>query len=220
MRGFRHVSSGLVVLALALVLLILSGCGSNSCAPDKSYETREITQTVDVYADESYTVQEERLVGEKCTERNYTVVNSRHNEFNMSLGEQEWVSKPLIKGQTNYLRRIVTIWNPHDTLKSVYVDKVYWYNGSVTKRSRNPMMLLVDPKTSRETIVFWDTQYDPLLDVTLEFANTTREIKTERTCVNETEIVDLTKSRKVHSGTQDEVTGYDNIVKVKLKRDC
>ena len=86
------------------------------------------------------------------------------------------------------------------------------------------MMFLVDPKSSRTLYVMWDTQYDPLKDVTVVFTNNTEylgvETTTMRMCINQTEKYNVTKYNKVKTGTTEEVQGYDNVVKVKLKKKC
>jgi hypothetical protein len=177
MRGYRH------VLVLGLVMLILfllvTGC-SNRCAPEKTYEKRPVTNTVELYADEPYTVTETKVVGEKCIERHYSEMND--SRFNLSIGEVEWLIQPPVPGETNYIRRTVVVFNGRDEVDAVYLDKIHLYNGTETLRSKFPMMFLVEPKSSR----------------TLYF----------------------TKTRKVLTGTRDEVAGHEDVVKVKLKRDC
>ncbi|MBI5880837.1 hypothetical protein HZB90_01775, partial [archaeon] len=137
---------------------------------------------------------------------------------------KEWIKQPPIVNETNYLRRVVTIFNGRDEVDAVYLDKIYLYDGNETKRSKTPMMFLVEPKESRTLYVMWDTQYDPLKDVTVGFTNNTEylgvETTTMRMCINETEKYNTTKYKKVKTGTTEEVQGYDNVVKVKLKKKC
>jgi hypothetical protein len=220
MRGFRHAWILAIVLLIILILTV-TGC-SKTCAPESTREERPITRTVEIYAEEPYTVQENKVVEEKCIERHYSDMND--SKFSLSIGEKEWIGKPLIVGQTNYLRRIVTVFNGRDEVDAVYLDKIYLYDGEETKRSEHPMMFLVEPKSTRKLFVMWDTQYDPLKDVTIDFTNNTEELgfttDIMRLCYNQTEQVNVTKYRKVVTGTEEEITGYDSVVKVKLKRDC
>jgi hypothetical protein len=218
MRGFRQVG---ILVALVLIILIVAGC-SNKCAPTKTYEKRPVTNTVELFSEEPYTVQETRVTGQKCIERDYSEMNN--SRFNISIEEKEWLRQPPVMNETNNLRRIVTIFNGLDEIDAVYLDKVYLYDGNETKRSKTPMMFLVDPKSSRTLYVMWDTQYDPLKDVTVEFTNNTAylgfETTTMRMCINETEKYNTTEYRKIKTGTTEEVQGYNNVVKVKLNKKC
>jgi hypothetical protein len=220
MRGFRH---GWVVVVAALILflsLVLSGC-SSSCTAEREVDERPIVQTKDTYSDEMYTTTETRVTGENCIERHYSEMND--SRFDLSIGEKEWLGEP-IEGETNYLRRVVNVYNARDEIDTVYLDKIYKYNGTEYKRSRTPLKFLVDPESTRTLYLLWDTQYDPLKDLTADFTNNTEQLgfktRVVRMCYNETEKVNVTKNRKVVSGTVDEVTGYDKVVKVKLKRGC
>jgi hypothetical protein len=219
MRGYRHV--WFLVVFILIIGTALSGC-SSKCAPDKTYEKRANVQTVEKYADEPYTVSETKVVGEKCIERHYSEMND--SRFNLSIGDIEWLKQPPVEGETNYLRRVVVVHNARNETDAVYLDKIYLYNGTETKRSKTPMMFLVEPKTSRTLYFMWDTQYDKLKDLTADFTNNTEQLgftkKIMRMCYNETEKVNLTKYRKVVTGTSEEVTGYDDVVRVKLKKDC
>ncbi len=217
MRGFRHAS---ILAAVMLIFLLLYGCTDN-CAPEKYVDERVVTQTTDLYADEPYTVTEIRVVGQKCIERHYSDMND--SRFNLSIGPREWIGDA-VKGASGKVRRVVTVFNALDEIDAVYLDKVYKYNGTETKRSRTPMMFLVDPKSTRKLFFLWDTQYDPLKDITAEFTNNTEQIgfKTQvvKMCINQTEKYNVTKYRKVVSGTQEKIIGTDKVVKVKLKRGC
>ena len=165
-------------------------------------------------------MQETRVVGEECIERHYSTLND--SKFNLSVGEAEWLKQPPVVGETNYVRRVATIFNGLDEVDTVWLDKIYLYNGTETKRSKHPMMYLVDPKSTRTLYVMWDTQYDPLKDVTIDFTNNTEQTGVETTvfrlCVNQTETVNVTKHRKVLTGSTEEVVGYDEVVRVKLPR--
>ena len=217
MRGFRHVSILVIVLIIAFALV--SGCEDKPRKLEVSNEQREITETKNVYAEEQYTVQEKRIIGEKCIERHYSELNN--SRFKLSHSEPEWVSDPVI-GETNYLRRIATVFNALDEIKMVYLDKIYLYNGTETKRSKNPMKFMIDPKSTRTLYVVWNTQYDPLKDVMLDFTNKTKQLGFDtsimRMCYNETETFNVTKTREVLVGTEEEIIGYDKFVKVKLER--
>jgi hypothetical protein len=221
MRGFRQ--AGILAVMLMLATLLIAGCG-NKCLPSKSYEQRPLIETVELYSDEPYTVEEIRVVGQKCVEKDYSEFSKSQEMFKLSMSNKEWIGKPTIPGQTNQVRRIATIFNGGDELDAVYLDKIYLYNGTETKRSKHPMMFLVDPKTSRNLYVVWDTQFDPLKDVTMDFTNNSAELGVETTtmrlCYNETEKYNTTKYRKVLTGTKEELNGYDNVVKVKLNRKC
>ncbi len=222
MGGCRHIGRSAVVLSLLVIILLIAGCGADSCGPTKIYEKRAVTKTIEKYIDEPYVVQENKVVGEKCIEQHYSEMNN--SRFSISIEETEWVSRPLIPGETNYVRRVVNIFNALDEIDAIYLDKIFLYNGTETKRSKTPLMFLVDPKSTRTLYVMWNTQYDPLKDVTVDMTNNTKEIGFEtrimRMCYNETEKVNITKYRKVLSDTEEQVLGYDDIVKVKLNRKC
>ena len=98
---------------------------------------------------------------------------------------------------------------------------MYYFKGEETKRSRNPMMFLVEPKSTRRLYVMWDTQYHPGKDVKIEFTNKTEELgfKTTimRLCFNETETVDITKYKKVQVGEEEIVEGVEEVKRVLLK---
>ena len=217
MGGFRHVA--ILASLLLVVIIVLSGC-EKGLQLEKSYESRPIVETVEIYADEAYIVEENKITGQNCVERHYSEMND--SKFSISLGEKEWLKQPPVLGQTNYFRRVATIYNSLDEIDAIYLDKVYFYNGTETKRSKHPMMFLVEPKSSRKLYVMWDTQYDPLKDVIVDFTNNTEEAGFEtrifRLCYNETETVNVTKTRKVLTGTEEKVVGYDDYVKVKLER--
>jgi hypothetical protein len=206
---------------MLILFLLVTGC-SNRCAPEKTYEKRPVTNTVELYADEPYTVTETKVVGEKCIERHYSEMND--SRFNLSIGEVEWLIQPPVPGETNYIRRTVVVFNGRDEVDAVYLDKIHLYNGTETLRSKFPMMFLVEPKSSRTLYFMRNTQYDPLKDVTADFTNNTEQLgfekKVARLCYNQTEKVNTTKTRKVLTGTRDEVAGHEDVVKVKLKRDC
>jgi hypothetical protein len=218
MRGFRQV--GVLAIVLFVVILIVSGCSSGPRGLKTSQESRPLVETVDVFADEPYTVQEKRVVGENCIERKYSEMND--SRFRISMDETEWIDNPPVLGESNDVRRVVTIFNERDEIDAVYLDKVYVYNGTEIRRSKHPMMFLVDPKSSRKLYFVWHTQYDPLKDVQAAFTNNTEELgfttRIMRMCVNETETVNVTKTKKVLVGTEEEVVGYDNYVKVELER--
>jgi hypothetical protein len=221
MRGFRRVVCA--VVALLLIALILTGCaGTKTCKPEKVYEKKPIMQTFETYAEEPYTEEQTKSVGQKCVERHYSELNE--SKFSLSVGEPEWLGQPPVLGESNNIRRIVTIFNARDEIDIVYLDKIYLYNGTETKRSKTPMKFMIDPKSSRTLYVLWDTQYDPLKDVTLDFTNNTELLGFETTimkmCVNETEKVNVTKYRKVVASSSEEIVGYDSTVKVKLPRKC
>jgi hypothetical protein len=217
--GVRH------VLLIALVLLLLASLTacSGSCPPtsSKSYETRDITEKVDIYADEPYITQETRTIGKKCIERNFTELDD--SRFNISISPAEWLDPP-VPGLTNNIRRTIIIFNPRDVVDAIYLDKVYLYGGVETKRSKTPLMFLVDPKASRTLYVMWDTQYDPLKDVTVALTNNTEYLGLQTTtlsfCYNETEKFNITKHEKVFKGSREELKGQEKIVKVKLNRNC
>ena len=217
MGVFRRV--GVLAIVFFIACLILTGCSGKPRTLEKSFEQVPITETRDVYADEQYTVQENQVVGEKCIERHYSELNN--SRFNISIGEKEWLGEPIV-GETNYVRRIVTVFNGLDEIDTIYLDKVYLYDKEETKRSKNPMKFLVDPKSTRKLYVMWNTQYDPLKDITIDLTNNTEQIgittNIMRMCYNETEAINVTKTRKVVVGQEEEVVGYDNYVKVKLER--
>ncbi|HII72756.1 TPA: hypothetical protein HA265_08425 [Candidatus Woesearchaeota archaeon] len=208
-------------MLLIVLLLVISGC-SKTCTPERVVEQRAITQTVETYVEEPYTIEEKNVVGQNCIERHYSEMND--SEFSISLGEKEWVEKDTELGESNHLRRIVTIFNGLDEIDAIYLDKIYLYNGTETKRSKHPLMFLVEPKSTRKLYVLWDTQYDPYKDVIVDFTNNTEEIGFTTTvtkiCYNETETVNVTKYRKMPAGTTEEITGYDEVVRVKLKSNC
>lgn len=217
MGGFRHVA--ILAILFFLVAGLLTGCS----APrelKRSVEQRPVVEQVELYGEVPYTVQESRVVGQNCVERHYSELNN--SRFNVSFGEKEWLMQPPVEGQTNYLRRVVTVFNALDEIDTIYLDKIYLYNGTETKRSKHPMKFLVEPRSTRTLYVMWDTQYDPLKDVVVGFTNNTEETGFEtsimRLCVNETETVNITKYQKVVTGTEEKVIGYDNYVKVKLDR--
>jgi hypothetical protein len=218
MRGFRQVGILAIVLLIILIILI-SGCSEKGKLV-KTYERRPVTEKIDLYAEEPYTVSETKVIGQDCIERHHSELND--SRFNMSIGDKEWLGQPPVLGESNHLRRIVTIFNGIDEIDAIYLDKIYLYDGVETKRSRTPMMFLVDPLSTRTLYVLWDTQYDPLKDVTVEFTNNTEQLgyrtSIQRLCVNQTEDVDVTKYKKVVTGTTEEVTGYDEVVRVKLPR--
>ena len=217
MGGFRHVSVLAILLIIAFALI--SGCDESQKKLEVSNEQREITQTKNIYAEEQYTVQENRIIGEKCIERHYSELNN--SRFRLSHSEPDWVGEPIM-GESNYLRRVATVFNALDEIKMIYVDKIYLYNGTEIKRSKNPMKFMVDPKSTRTLYVVWNTQYDPLKDVMLDFTNKTEQLGFEtsimRMCYNETENFNVTKTREILIGTEEEVIGYDKFVKVKLER--
>lgn len=217
MRGFRQV--GILAIAAMLVLIIvLTGCEKTGMSVS-TVERRPIVDTVELYGEEPYTVTETLVVGEKCVERHTSELND--SRFNLSIDDAEWIGEK-IPGETNYLRRKVHIYNGLDEIDTVWLDKIYLYDGTETKRSRTPMKFLVDPKSVRTLYVMWNTQYDPLKDVTVDFTNNTEyagyETHVFRLCVNETEKVNTTEYRKIVTGTAEEVVGYDEVVRVKLPR--
>ncbi len=197
----------------------LAGCEKTGMHV-KTLEKRPITETVEMYSEEPYTTTETRVVGEKCIERHYSDMND--SKFNLSIGEKEWLTQPPVPGQTNYVRRVVNIHNGREEVDAIYLDKIYLYDGEETRRSKHPMMFLVEPQSTRTLYVMWDTQYDPLKDVTVDFTNNTEETgyetKVFRLCINQTEKVNVTKYRKVVSGTTEEVTGYEEVLRVELPR--
>jgi len=220
MRGLNLTEITVVLLAIAITL-ILAGC-SNSCDPEKSYEQRQLVKTVEMYEDQPSVTQERIVVGKKCISRDYSEMNN--SRFSLSIGPKEWIDKNLILGQTNYVRRVVKVYNALDEIDTIYLDKIFLYGGKEIKRSKEPMMFLVDPKATRELYVVWNTQYDPKRDVTVDFTNSTKDLgyttTTAELCYNETKLVNKTEYKKVFTGTKQEVTGYDSYVKVKLKREC
>jgi hypothetical protein len=224
MRGFRQ-EAILAIAVIIILMLSLSGC-TKTCTPEKAYEKRPITTSVETFSEEPYTVTETKVIGEKCIERNYSEEEGEISDsrFNISIGPKEWVGKPTIPGETNYLRRVVKIYNGLDKIDQTYIDKIYLYNGTETFRSKNPMMFMVDPKSTRTLYVMWNTQYDPLKDVTVDFTNNTertgKTITTMRMCYNETEKVNTTQYKKISTGSVEQVKGYNDVVKVKLKRNC
>jgi hypothetical protein len=219
--GVRQYSI-LAVLAILSILLVLSGCGgvTGNCVKEIVVDERPIINTIELYADEPYTVQETRVVGEKCIEKHYSEMND--SQFTITHGDKEWVEEPATWGETNHLRRIAKIYNGRDEIDAVYVDKVYFFKGEETKRSRHAMMFLIEPKTTRELYVMWDTQYHPDKDIKLEFTNHTDELGFETTvmkmCYNETEKVNVTEYRKVKTGETEQVEGYETVKRVVL--DC
>lgn len=220
MRGFRH--EGILAVALLIATLTLqciSGCSTGPRIVQTSQESVPLVETVDVYAEQPYTVQEKRVVGEECIERHYSELND--SRFRISMSDPEWIGEP-VPGESNHLRRVVKVHNERDELDAVYLDKVYLYDGEEIKRSENPMMFLVDPKSSITLFFVWHTQYDPLKDVQAAFTNKTEQLgfttRIMRVCYNQTETVNITKTRKVLVGTEDKVVGHDNYVKVELER--
>jgi hypothetical protein len=221
MRGSRQ--AGIAAVMLILAALLIAGC-SNKCAPSKTSEQRPITETVELYDDVPYVVEDIRITGQKCIEKDYSEFGKSQENFKLSMSNKEWIGKPTIPNQTNQVRRIATIFNSGDEIDSVYLDKIYVYNGTEIRRSKHPMMFMVDPKASRNLYVVWDTQFDILKDVTMDFTNNSAELGVETTtmrlCYNETEKFNTTKYKKVMTGTKEEIKGYDNVVKVKLNKDC
>jgi len=218
MRGYRQAISAVLTV---ITLLLILGC-AQECPYEKSYETRQITETVNVYGEESYIVQETKVIGQKCIEREYNEFSD--SVFNVSIEDKEWVSQPPVLGETNYLRRVINVYNALDEIDTVYLDKIYLYNGSETKRSRTPMKFLVEPKSTRKLYFVWNTQYDPLKDVSAEFSESETESDSEEEvflmCYNETEQVNVTKYRKIIAGTEEKVVGEDSAINVKLNRKC
>jgi hypothetical protein len=224
MRGFRQ-EAILAIVLLLLIFLALAGC-TKTCPPVKTIEKRPITERVETFSEEPYVETEIKVIGKKCIEKNYSQEKGEISDarFNISIGEKEWISKPPVLGETNYLRRIVKIYNDLDKIDTTYLDKIYLYNGTETSRSKNPMMFMVDPKSTRTLYVVWNTQYDPMKDVTVDFTNKTevtgQTVTTMRMCYNETEKVNTTKYKKISNGMQEEIKGYDSVVKVKIPRNC
>lgn len=219
MRGFRYssISVSLAAVVLFLIFVLISGCAGEKGSPVKTVEHREITETTDIYQDEPYTVQETRVVGENCIERHYSELND--SRFNISIGDPEWLGDKIF-GETDYVRRIVQIYNARDEVDTIYLDKIYLYDGLETKRAKHPMMFLIDPKSTRTLYVMWDTQYDPKKDVSIDISNNTAELGFEthvmRICYDETETVNVTKYRKVKTGEQEQVVEYQEYTRVKL----
>ncbi len=214
---------GKIVLVLTIVsLLILTGCGTDNCDPDKSYEQIPQIKTVELYEDQPYTTQEYEVVGKKCLSRDYSELNN--SRFSVSLGPPEWLTQPPVVGQTNYLRRVVKVYNAINEIDTIYLDKIYLYDGEETKRSRHALKFLVEPKSVRTLYVMWDTQYDPLKDVVVDFSNNTAELgfetSTMQLCINETKAINVTKYNKVKTGEKVETEGYRDLIRVKLKREC
>ncbi|MBW2965205.1 hypothetical protein KY363_07145 [Candidatus Woesearchaeota archaeon] len=220
MRGYRQVGILVAALAILAVLALLSGCTSK-CRPESTVQEKPVTQTVELYADEPYNETETRVVGQKCIDRVYSEMNN--SRFNISMAPKEWLGDETI-GASGRVRRVVTVFNALDETDAVYLDKIYLYNGTEIRRSTNPMMFLVEPKSTRTLYFMWDTQYDPLKDVQAAFTNNTEnlgfETTTARLCINQTEKYNVTKYRKVVVGTEEEITGYDKTVRVKLDRNC
>ncbi len=79
MRGFRHVMV-LVGVLFIILILILTGCSQSGVRLKTTVDKRPITRTIELYAEEPYTVQENRIVAENCIERHYSEMNdSRFN---------------------------------------------------------------------------------------------------------------------------------------------
>lgn len=218
MRGFRQVGI-LAVVLIVVSIIFLTGCEKTGMSVS-TVEQRPITETIELYGEEPYTVTETRVVGQKCVERHTSKMND--SRFNISIDDAEWIGQPPVIGETNYVRRQVHIYNGLDEIDTIWLDKIYLYDGVETKRSKNPMKFLVDPKSVRTLYVMWDTQYDPLKDVTVDFTNNTEAtgyvVNVFKLCINETEKVEKTEYRQIVTGTTEEVTGYDEVLKVKLPR--
>ena len=216
--GFLYIAAAFMIIG---ILLISTGCGkiTGNSVRTVSVEKRPIVNTVEQYEEQPYTEQETRIVGETCIERHYSEMND--SQFTIVHEDKEWVEQPAAWGQSNHLRRVVLIHNARDELDAVYVDKVYYFKGNETKRSRHPMMFMVDPKSTRKLYVMWDTQYHPDKDVKLEFTNHTDELGFDvdimRMCYNETETVNVTKYKKVLTGIVEEVGGYEDVTRVVLE---
>lgn len=221
--GVRQYSAltGVALIIAFILLVVVSGCSSGitgSAVRDVVVEKRPIVNTIETYSDEPYTVQETRVVGEKCIERHYSELND--SKFTITNEDPEWLEQPATWGKTNYLRREVKVHNGLDEIDAIYLDKVYYFKGEETKRSRRAMMFLVEPKSTRTLYAMWDTQYHPDKDVRLEFTNKTEQLGFETTimkmCYNETEKVNVTKYRKVLTGQVEEVQGYEEVKRVML----
>jgi hypothetical protein len=167
---------------------------------------------------ESYVESASKISGKRCIETTYSELND--SRFRLSIGNATWLGKNPRYGQTNYLRRVVEVFNARDEVDTIYLDKIYLYNKTETKRSRHALMYVLNPKSTRTLYVMWDTQYDPLKDVTVAFSNKTEElgfdVQIAQTCVDDIEIYNVTKTREVRVGEREEITGYKEVVKVRL----
>jgi hypothetical protein len=203
-----------------ILLTVLSGCSAPTGNAVKTVRQIPVTNTVELYSDEAYTVTESKVVGRNCIERVWSEVND--SRFNISIGEKEWLGQPPVVGETNYVRRVVQIYNGKNEIDTIWLDKIYLYDGKETRRSKNPMMFLIDPKSTRTLYVMWDTQYDPLKDITIDFTNQTEELgfetRTSRVCYDEKQDFNTTKYRKVKTGEKEEVVEYNEVVRVTLPK--
>lgn len=203
---------------LLAVVILIAGCAPQNLIKDIEVRRIPLIDTATIFEDQPYTETETKITGQKCIEKEYTPQITDATEFLLSHDAKEWVTEPGVLGETNQLRRVAHIYNGLNVIKTVYVDKVYFYNGTETKRSTNPMKFLIDPKQTRDLFVMWDTQYDPLKDVKLDLTNTTSKVETNiiRICYNETEKVDVTKYKKINAGESETIVGYSEIERVNL----
>jgi hypothetical protein len=209
-----------ILLILTTMLLAITGCGSPTGNGIKEIRTieRPISNTIELYEDRPYDVQETQVVGEDCIERHYSELNN--SKLTIIHEEKEWVRQPPVPGETNNLRRVALIHNGLDEIDAIYLDKIWLYDGKETKRSKHPLMFLIDPQSTRKLYVMWDTQYDPLKDTMVVFSNNTEEIGYEtrimRMCINETEEVTVTKYKQEKTGEVEQIEGYDVVTRVDL----
>jgi len=218
MKGVRLT----VFLVLLALLVFLAGC---SCNIQKSQSTvlKEIVRNAPRTVQQSYTV-EEPVVKKTCKSiTESTEKELRWNDFRILLSDVEWVDKPVVLGQTNWIRRQMSIYNDQDVLRMVYLDKIDYYDGKEVKRSKNPMKLLVNPKSSRTVPLMKNVQYDPKISIGAEFTNNTAEapdIITSEICNETTDYVSITKYRNVSKGVKPVLMGYKEYTKINLTKAC
>ncbi len=245
MRGFRQVAFviGMVFMAL-VVLMYLTGCSNCEIDKDMSTELREMTAMAPRYSQQSYNYQEIEVVKEcytpeveekKLNDDLSKELEIKHDNFLLKLGPVEWVDQPLVEGQTNWIRRQMTVYNGYDDLKVVWLDKIDYYDGEIVSVSKNPMKVLVDGKSSRQVPLMKNKQYDPKINIGADFANRTKMTgetddflkninaameKSKEVCTEKEVVVDKVGYRNVTVGTKEVVKGYKEILKVKLSKTC
>jgi outer membrane murein-binding lipoprotein Lpp len=256
--GVRHtLFVGSMLLATAIIIFsssLLSGCATCKINKEISTELKELTTTAPRYAQQSYSYQEKQIKKECYTpEEKKRQIGEEQDigaekdiesgKFLLHLGPVEWVDKPPIEGQTNWIRRQMTIYNDYDDLKVVWLDKIDYYDGVEKKRSKNPMKILVEGKSSRQVPLMKNVQYDPKINIGADFANKTKteqkkegmeeflkNIKAAKSakatkknneiCEEKEVLVDKTGYKNISVGTKEVIRGYKEILKVKLRKSC
>jgi hypothetical protein len=138
---------------LILITLLMAGCATYDPIKDIEIRRNPLIETFSITEQQPYTESEIRVVGEECIEREYEPTITDETKFMLSHDPKEWVTEPGVLGETNQVRRVANVYNGLDTVRMVYVNKVYYYNNTIFKVSENPLHFLVEPKTTRNLFV-------------------------------------------------------------------